>query len=76
MDYNYRRNARIPEKELVEQKYDYQCNICLYWKKVNDFGIKSTGRIYKNCKRCREVREKASIKRKEKSNILKQISVT
>ena len=29
-------------------------------------GIRSTGRIYLHCKRCREVRDKASSKRKEK----------
>ena len=41
MDYNYRRNAIIPEKELVEQKYDYQCNICLYWKKLMILELKA-----------------------------------
>ena len=39
MEYNYRRNAIIPEKELLEQKYDYQCNTCLDWKTVNDFEL-------------------------------------
>ena len=66
-DYLIRRNTKIPQKELQEQQYDYQCNTCLRWKTVNDFGIKSTGRIYLHCKNCREVRAKAHIKRKEKN---------
>ena len=41
MDYNYRRNAIIPEKELVEQKYDYQCNKCLYWKRLMILELKA-----------------------------------
>ena len=64
-DYLIGRNTRIPKKEIEEQKYDYQCNTCLRWKKVNDMGIRSTGRIYLHCKMCREVRDKASSKRKE-----------
>ena len=64
-DYLRRRNTRIPKKEIEEQKYNYQCNTCLRWKKVNDMGIGSTGRIYLHCKRSREVRDKASSKRKE-----------
>ena len=61
-----RRNTRIPKKEIQEQTYDYQCNTCLRWKKFNDMGIRSTGRIYLHCKRCREVRDKTSSKRTEK----------
>ena len=62
--YNVSKSVQ-PKKEIEEQKYDYQCNTCLRWKKVNDMGIRSTGRIYLHCKRCREVRDKASSKRKE-----------
>ena len=61
-----RRNTRIPKKEIEEPKFDYQCNTCLRWKKVNDMGIRSTGRIYLHCKRCREKRDKTSSKRKKK----------
>ena len=64
-DYLIRRNTRLPKKEIEEQTYDCQCNTCLRWKKVNDMGIISTGRSYLHCKRCREVRDKASSKRKE-----------
>ena len=33
---------------------------------INDMGTRSTGRIYLHCTSCREVRDKASSKRKEK----------
>ena len=67
-DYLWRINTRIPEKELEECKYDYQCTRCLSWKKVNDFGVRSTGRIYRYCIRCREVVDKARRKRIEKKD--------
>ena len=35
-------------------------------KKVNDFGIRTTGRIYKQCKRCRETIENGRERRKLK----------
>ena len=57
---------RIPQKEIEERIYDYQCTRCLSWKKINDFGIRTTGRIYKQCKRCRETIENGRERRKLK----------
>ena len=37
-------------------------------KKMNDFGIRGTGRIYRQCKRCREVIEKGRERRKLKQS--------
>ena len=59
-------NQRIPQKEIEEQFYDCQCTRCLSWKKINDFGIRTTGRIYKQCKRCRETIENGRERRKLK----------
>lgn len=59
-------NQRIPQKEIEEQFYDYQCTRCLSWKKLNDLGIRTTGRIYKQCKRCRETIENGRERRKLK----------
>ena len=52
-DYLIRRNTRIPKKEIEEQKYNYQCNTCLRWKKVNDMGTP--------CNRVCNVKEVAKI---------------
>jgi len=38
----------------------------LKWKKVSDFGIKGTGRIYRQCLDCRSKILNASEKRKAK----------
>ena len=61
-------NQRIPQKEIEEQFYDYQCTRCLSWKKKG-FGIRTTGRIYKQCNRCRETiengRERRQLKKQQ-----------
>ena len=69
---------RIPQKEIEERIYDYQCTRCLSWKKINDFGIRTTGRIYKQCRRCRETiengRERRKLKKqKEKIKKMKKV---
>ena len=56
-------HQRIPQKEIEEQFYDYQCTRCLLWKKI---GIRTTGRIYKQCNRCRETIENGRDRRKLK----------
>ena len=62
-------HQRIPQKEIEEQFYDYQCTRCLSWKKLNDFGIRTTGPIYKQCNRCRENiengRERRTLKKQQ-----------
>ena len=64
-------NQPIPTKEILEEHSDYECTKCLRWMKVSDFGIKSTGRIYRQCIRCRIKITAGNTKRKlnkEKQN--------
>ena len=65
-------NQRIPQKEIEEQFYDYQCTRCFSWKKLTDFGIRTTGRIHKQCNRCRETIENGRERRKLKKTIGKK----
>lgn len=65
-DYYIRINQPISPREKQEENYDYECTKCLKWKKVSDFGIKGTGRIYRQCLDCRSKILNASEKRKAK----------
>ena len=49
MEYYNRINQPVSAQEILEENHDYQCTKCLKWMKVSDFGIKSTGRIYRQC---------------------------
>ena len=51
---------------LQEENYDYECWKFLNWKKVSEFGLKRTGRIYRQCLDCRTKTMRASEKRKTK----------
>ena len=71
MEYYNRINQPVSAQEILEENYDYECTKCLKWLKVNDFGIKSTGRIYRQCIGCRIKITAGNAKRKlnkEKQN--------
>ena len=65
-EYMIRINTIVPAIEFIERRYDYQCTRCANWKKIDDFGVKGTGRIYRWCIDCRCKREEERTKRKMK----------